>query len=46
MLVLPFTLELSKLTPEEFVQQVLVDRLHVSAVVVGQNFRFGDTCSD
>ena len=40
-LVLPFTLELSKLTPEEFVQQVLVDRLHVIGVVVGQNFRFG-----
>ncbi len=40
-LVLPFTIELSKLTPEEFVQQVLVDRLHVIGVVVGQNFRFG-----
>jgi riboflavin kinase/FMN adenylyltransferase len=40
-LVLPFTLELSKLTPEEFVRQVLVERLHVVAVVVGQNFRFG-----
>jgi riboflavin kinase/FMN adenylyltransferase len=39
--VLPFTLELSKLTPEEFVRQVLVERLHVVAVVVGQNFRFG-----
>ncbi|MGH3415370.1 MAG: bifunctional riboflavin kinase/FAD synthetase [Actinocrinis sp.] len=40
-LVLPFTLELSKLTPEQFVRQVLVDRLHAVAVVVGQNFRFG-----
>lgn len=40
-LVLPFTVELSKLTPEEFVRQVLVDRLHATAVVVGQNFRFG-----
>ncbi len=40
-LVLPFTLELSQLTPEQFVQQVLVDRLHAVAVVVGQNFRFG-----
>jgi riboflavin kinase / FMN adenylyltransferase len=40
-LVLPFTLELSKLSPEEFVRRVLVERLHVSAVVVGENFRFG-----
>lgn len=40
-LVLPFTAELSKLTPEEFVRQVLVDRLHANGVVVGENFRFG-----
>ena len=40
-LVLPFTLELSKLDPAQFVQQVLVDRLHTVAVVVGENFRFG-----
>lgn len=40
-LVLPFTVELSKLTPEEFVRQVLVERLHAITVVVGQNFRFG-----
>jgi len=40
-LMLPFTRELSKLTPEEFVRQVLVERLHAVAVVVGQNFRFG-----
>lgn len=39
--VLPFTKDLSSLTPEEFVQRVLVDRLHASAVVVGEDFRFG-----
>jgi riboflavin kinase / FMN adenylyltransferase len=44
-LVLPFTLELSKLSPEEFVQRVLVDRLHTIAVVVGENFRFGHRAS-
>src|SRR5438445_11409243 len=41
-LVLPFTVELSKLTPEEFVRQVLAERLHAVAVVVGQNFHFGN----
>ena len=41
LLVLPFTPELSLLPPEEFVEQVLVARLHASAVVVGANFRFG-----
>lgn len=40
-LVLPFTAELSKQSPAEFVEQVLVDRLHVVEVVVGENFRFG-----
>lgn len=39
--VLPFTTELSLLTPEQFVDTVLVGRLHVAAVVVGETFRFG-----
>lgn len=39
--VLPFTTEFSRLTPEEFVHAVLVERLHAAAVVVGANFRFG-----
>ena len=38
---LPFTPEFSRLSPEEFVRTVLVDRLHAAAVVVGENFRFG-----
>jgi riboflavin kinase/FMN adenylyltransferase len=38
---LPFNLELSKMPPDEFVHYALVDRLHTSAVVVGENFRFG-----
>jgi riboflavin kinase/FMN adenylyltransferase len=40
-LVLPFTLELSRLSPEEFVRDVLVERLHAVGVVVGENFHFG-----
>ena len=39
--VLPFTLELSRQTPEEFVLQILVRDLHIKAVFVGENFRFG-----
>jgi phosphoribosyl 1,2-cyclic phosphate phosphodiesterase len=39
--VLPFTLELSRLSPEEFVSQILIRDLHVKAVFVGENFRFG-----
>jgi riboflavin kinase / FMN adenylyltransferase len=38
---LPFTLEFSKMAPDEFVHHALIDRLHASAVVVGENFRFG-----
>ncbi|MET0864613.1 MAG: bifunctional riboflavin kinase/FMN adenylyltransferase, partial [Nakamurella sp.] len=40
-LVLPFTVALSKMTAEEFVHDVIVDRLHAASVVVGENFRFG-----
>jgi phosphoribosyl 1,2-cyclic phosphate phosphodiesterase len=39
--VLPFTHELAKLTPQEFVDQILVGDLHVRAVFIGENFRFG-----
>ena len=39
--VLPFTRELSQLAPEDFVEDILVRRLQVRAVVVGDNFRFG-----
>jgi riboflavin kinase/FMN adenylyltransferase len=39
--VLPFTVELSRMPPAEFVHEVLVERLHAADVVVGRNFRFG-----
>ncbi|MBI1351376.1 MAG: bifunctional riboflavin kinase/FAD synthetase [Actinomycetales bacterium] len=39
--VLDFDEEMSQLSPEEFIEQLLVDRLHVRAVVVGDDFRFG-----
>ncbi|WP_329568219.1 bifunctional riboflavin kinase/FAD synthetase [Kitasatospora sp. NBC_01266] len=40
-LVLPFTAEFSKESPQTFVQQVLVDALHARLVIEGPNFRFG-----
>jgi riboflavin kinase / FMN adenylyltransferase len=39
--VLPFTLEFSRLDPDEFVRTVLADKLHAAAVVEGEDFRFG-----
>jgi riboflavin kinase/FMN adenylyltransferase len=39
--VLPFSYEFSQLGPDEFVRQMLSDRLHAARVVVGENFRFG-----
>ena len=39
--VLPFTPELSKVPADEFVHEVLIEKLHVAAVVVGENFHFG-----
>ncbi|MEU7710484.1 bifunctional riboflavin kinase/FAD synthetase [Micromonospora chalcea] len=39
--VVPFTVEFSRLPPEAFVHDVLVEHLHAAFVVVGDNFRFG-----
>jgi riboflavin kinase / FMN adenylyltransferase len=39
--VLPFTPELARTEPAEFVHEVLVERLHAAEVVVGRNFTFG-----
>ncbi len=40
-LVIPFTPQLSELSPQAFVDAVLVDALSAQVVVVGENFRFG-----
>lgn len=37
----PFTRELSALSPEEFVEELLVQSMGISHVVVGSDFRFG-----
>lgn len=41
-MILPFDRALAALTPEQFVQQILVDTLQARAVVVGDNFHFGN----
>ena len=40
-LILPFTPELARLSPEEFVARILHDCLQTRAALVGDNFRFG-----
>ena len=41
LVVLPFTRELARLSPLEFVREVLVRRLRAASVHVGPSFRFG-----
>jgi riboflavin kinase/FMN adenylyltransferase len=41
MMVLPFTRDMSEMSPRDFVKTVIVDGLHAAAVVVGTNFNFG-----
>ncbi|WP_216901212.1 bifunctional riboflavin kinase/FAD synthetase [Synechococcus sp. CCY 9618] len=41
LVLVPFTLPLAALTPEQFVVQVLADRLQARRIAVGTNFRFG-----
>ncbi|HEX4137461.1 MAG TPA: bifunctional riboflavin kinase/FAD synthetase [Bryobacteraceae bacterium] len=38
---IPFSFEFARLTPEEFVEQVLVRTLKAHVVLVGEDFRFG-----
>ncbi|GJF09540.1 riboflavin biosynthesis protein [Mycolicibacterium cyprinidarum] len=40
-LVMPFTPDFMKLTPDRYVHELLVERLHVVEVMVGENFTFG-----
>jgi riboflavin kinase/FMN adenylyltransferase len=40
-IVAPFTRELSLWSPEQFARQCLVERLHISGVVVGHSISFG-----
>ncbi|MBV9513646.1 MAG: bifunctional riboflavin kinase/FAD synthetase [Mycobacteriaceae bacterium] len=40
-LVVPFTAEFMKLTPDRYIHELLVEHLHVVEVVVGENFTFG-----
>jgi riboflavin kinase/FMN adenylyltransferase len=40
-LVMPFTADFMKLTPERYIHELLVERLHVLDVLVGDNFTFG-----
>lgn len=40
-IVLPFDDELSKMTPDRFVERVLLDACHARGVVVGPDFHFG-----
>jgi riboflavin kinase/FMN adenylyltransferase len=41
LVVIPFTLELSRKEPAEFVHQVLVEKLAAGEIILGTNFRFG-----
>lgn len=41
-LILPFSRAFSELSPEEFVSQVVAGKLGARAVLVGDNFRFGN----
>src|SRR5579885_2200370 len=41
LVVLPFTRDLAHLSPLDFVEQILMARLHANFLCVGPNFRFG-----
>lgn len=43
--VLDFGTQMASWSPEEFVERVILDQCHATAVVVGENFRFGHRAS-
>ncbi len=43
--VVPFTVPFSKLSPQEFVHEILLEHLHPAKVIVGDNFTFGSKAS-
>lgn len=40
-LLLPFSMDIARLSPEEFARDVLAGTLHARIVIVGEDFRFG-----
>lgn len=40
-----FTKAVAKMSPDEFVETILLDQLNASSIVVGENFRFGVNAS-
>jgi riboflavin kinase/FMN adenylyltransferase len=40
-LVLPFSEDVAKMSPQEFVRGIVVDKLRAQAILVGKDFRFG-----
>ncbi len=41
LVVVPFNEQFSRLTPEEYVREILVDKLGIKGLVVGYDFKFG-----
>ncbi len=41
LLVLPFTKKLSHYSPQQFVEQILVEKLGIKTLIIGDDFRFG-----
>ncbi|MBK3516656.1 bifunctional riboflavin kinase/FAD synthetase [Carboxylicivirga sp. N1Y132] len=41
LVLIPFSLELAELTAEEFIKQILIDKLSIFHLMVGYNHRFG-----
>ena len=39
--IIPFTRRFARMTAEQFIRQVLIDRLHAVALIVGEAFAFG-----
>jgi len=41
MIIEPFSEQLASLEPEQFIQKILIEKLKVNAVFIGENYRFG-----
>ncbi len=42
LIIIPFTIELSKLSSQEYIKQIIVDKIDAKTLVIGYNHRFGN----
>jgi riboflavin kinase / FMN adenylyltransferase len=41
LVIIPFTKEISMLSPKQYVKEILIEKLHINTIIIGHDHRFG-----